>query len=130
MAQRILVVEDDLLLKEAVDLILTQAGYAVMTVSWGRDVMNALRRFRPHLVLLDIRLPDIDGLKVLQMIRKDGHRDPVIMMTANSSADVVRDVMALGGNGYLLKPFEPSALVSRVRSVLDQPPRRDLALPR
>lgn len=115
MAQRVLVVEDDSLLREAVDLILTHADYLVATTAIGGGAVDLVARFRPHLVLLDIRLPDITGLKVLDMLRKAGHAMPVVMMTADNRPETVRDVMAAGGNGYLLKPFEPQDLINRVR---------------
>ena len=118
MLQRVFVVEDDNLLKEAVNLILTHAGYSVATTAVGGGAVDLANRFKPHLVLLDIRLPDISGLKVLEKLRSAGHLMPIVMMTADSRPETVRDVMELGGNGYLLKPFEPQDLVSRVRLAL------------
>jgi len=116
--QRIFVVEDDPLLREAVNLILTQAGYAVSTTAVGTGAAALVTRFRPHLVLLDILLPDVSGLDVLRAIRASGHRAPIVMMTADNRPDTVRDVMAMGGNGYLLKPFEPKDLIARVKLAL------------
>ncbi len=118
MSQRVFVVEDDALLREAVDLILSHASYTVATTAVGKGAVDLISRFRPHLVLLDIRLPDISGLKVLEMLRKAGHAAPIVMMTADSRPETVRDVMAMGGNGYLLKPFEPADLIARVRVAL------------
>lgn len=118
MTQRIFVVEDDPLLREAVNLILSHAGYEVATTAVGTGGAALVARFRPHLVLLDIRLPDISGLHVLRAIRASGHCAPVVMMTTDNRPDTVRDVMAMGGNGYLLKPFEPKDLISRVKLAL------------
>ena len=118
MNQRVFVVEDDDLLRDAVDLILSHAGYSVASTAVGNGAVNLVARFKPHLVLLDIRLPDISGLKVLAMLRRAGHSGPIVMMTADNSAETVRDVMAMGGNGYLLKPFEPQDLIGRVRASL------------
>ena len=111
-------IEDDPLLREAVNLILTHAGYDVATSAIGRDATHLVARYRPHLVLLDIRLPDISGLTVLGNLRAAGHMMPIVMMTADHSPDTVRDVLAMGGNGYLLKPFEPQDLTARVRLAL------------
>lgn len=116
--QRVFVIEDDALLREAVDLILTHAGYLVTTTAVGRGAVGLASQFRPHLVLLDIRLPDISGLKVLEMLRRAGHAMPIVMMTADNQPATLRDVMALGGTGYLLKPFEPEDLVGRVAAAL------------
>ncbi len=123
MPQAILVVEDDNTIRELVEMILSQAGYQVTTAEDGREGLELLRRARPDLILLDIAMPGIDGLEVLNRIRQRGFSMPVLMMTANSSAQVVRDVMALGGNGYLLKPFEPEELVARVKKALFPPER-------
>lgn len=122
MTQRVFVVEDDSLLRDAVDLILTHAGYSVMTTAIGGGAVDLVARFRPHLVLLDIRLPDITGLKVLDMLRQAGHAMPIVMMTADNRPETVRDVMATGGNGYLLKAFEPQDLIGRVRTALKSSP--------
>ncbi|MFN3932129.1 MAG: response regulator transcription factor [Brevundimonas sp.] len=118
MKERVFVVEDDGLLREAVTLILTHAGYDVATTAVGRGAKDLVARFRPHLVLLDIRLPDISGLTVLGGLRAAGHTIPIVMMTADHRPDTVRDVMAMGGSGYLLKPFEPQDLIARVRLAL------------
>ena len=116
--QRIFVVEDDELLREAVHLILEQAGYFVQSTAVGGGAAALVKRFQPHLVLLDIRLPDTTGLQVLSALRTARHRMPIVMMTADSRPDTVREVMARGGNGYLVKPFEPADLVARVRLAL------------
>lgn len=119
MSQRVLVIEDDALLRDLVDLLLEQVGFRVATTGVGRGAADLVARFQPHLVLLDIQLPDTDGLKVLTSLRARGHAMPILMMTADSRPQTVRDVMAMGGTGYLLKPFEPDALVARVRLALD-----------
>jgi DNA-binding response OmpR family regulator len=119
MSQRIFVVEDDPFLKEAVSLILTHAHYDVTTTAVGRGAVDLIRRARPHLVLLDIHLPDINGLTVLRNLRSAGLSMAVVMMTADNRPETVRDVLASGGNGYLLKPFEPQDLVARVRRALE-----------
>jgi DNA-binding response OmpR family regulator len=118
MTQRVFLVEDDALLREAVNLILTHAGFEVATTAVGRDATDLIARFRPELVLLDIRLPDISGLKVLSDLRAAGFAMPIVMMTADNRPETVRDVMALGGSGYLVKPFEPQDLITRVRLAL------------
>ena len=125
MASRIFVIEDDALLRDAVDLILEQAGYLVATTGVGRGAPDLVTRFRPDLVLLDIQLPDINGLAVLRSLRATGLRAPVLMMTADGRPETVRDVMSSGGTGYLLKPFSPEALVARVRLALNPGPRTE-----
>jgi len=115
---RILVVEDDALIRDAVDVILSQIGHQVTTVGTAELAMAQIGRIYPHLVLLDVGLPRMSGVALLSAIRKEGYRMPVLMLTADRSAETVRDVMANGGNGYILKPFEPAQLVRRVTASL------------
>jgi two-component system, OmpR family, response regulator PhoP len=121
MARQILVIEDDALLRDAVDVILTQAGYLVNGVSNAEDGLALMSRWRADLVLLDIRLPGIGGVEALGRLRRSGHAMPVLMMTADNSAATVREVMAAGGDGYVLKPFDPQTLLKRVRAALAGP---------
>ena len=119
--ERILVIEDDSLVRDAVDVILTQEGYLISAATTGEDAAPLVRRLKPHLILLDVRLPGMSGVDVLRLLRRQGHRMPILMMTADSSPATVRDVLADGGNGYVLKPFEPRQLVQRVRRALAGP---------
>jgi DNA-binding response OmpR family regulator len=118
MNARILVIEDDALIRDAVDVILSQLGHQVTAVASGEQGLAQIGRVYPHLVLLDVGLPRMNGVEVLRAIRKAGYRIPILMLTADRSAETVRDVMADGGNGYVLKPFEPEQLVKRVTAML------------
>ena len=119
--ERILVIEDDAVLRDAVDIILGQEGFLVSSAPNGEDALPLIRRLKPHLVLLDVRLPGMSGIDTLRLIRRQGHRMPILMMTADSSPATVRDVLADGGNGYVLKPFDPKQLSQRVRKGLAGP---------
>lgn len=115
---RILVVEDDVLIRDAVDVILSQIGHQVTAVGSGELAMAQVGKVYPHLVLLDVKLPRMTGVDALRAIRKEGYRMPILMLTGDRSAETVRDVMTSGGNGYILKPFEPAQLVRRVTAAL------------
>jgi DNA-binding response OmpR family regulator len=115
---RILVVEDDALIRDAVDVILSQIGHQVTTTGSGELAMGQIGKVYPHLVLLDVKLPRMSGVEALRAMRKEGYRMPILMLTGDRSAETVRDVMASGGNGYILKPFEPAQLVRRVTTAL------------
>lgn len=115
---RILVIEDDVLLRDAVDIILSQVGHQVTLAGSGEDGVAMIGRTKPDLILLDVRLPKMSGIDTLRAIRRAGHHMPVLMLTADNSAETLRDVLACGGNGYVLKPFEPEQLVRRVRETL------------
>ncbi len=128
MGARILVVEDDPFMREAVDLILTQGGHVCTGVRTGEDALEIVRRSMPELILLDIGLPTISGLQVLKSLRARGISVPILMLTANASPAVVQEVLQIGGNGYVLKPFEARDLLDRVRAALSPvAAKRDLS---
>ena len=120
MGVRILVVDDEPDLVELVRLTLTQAGHQVDTAASGRQALDALRRHRPDLLILDLMLPDLSGTELCRRIRAD--RDcaglPVIMLTAK--ADEVDRVVGfeIGADDYVTKPFSPRELVLRVGALL------------
>ncbi len=113
----ILVVEDEANIADLVDLYLAREGYRVLKQATGEGALDAVRTHRPRLVVLDIGLPDIDGLEVCRRIRSTGNL-PVIFLTARG--DEVDRVLGLelGADDYLTKPFSPAELVARVKAVL------------
>ncbi|RZJ02667.1 MAG: response regulator [Brevundimonas sp.] len=117
--QTVLVVDDDELVAQAAAIYLGDAGFATRTVSSGQAALLELAEASVDVVLMDIRMPGIDGVEALRRLRKAGHAMPVVMMTHDNRPEIVRDVMATGGNGYILKPFEAADLVARVRKALD-----------
>jgi DNA-binding response OmpR family regulator len=116
--QTVLVVDDDELVSQAAAIFLSDAGFATRTVHSGAAALVELVDTPVDLVLMDIRMPGIDGVETLRRIRKAGHKAPVVMMTHDNRPEVVRDVIAAGGNGYILKPFEAGDLVARVKKAL------------
>ncbi|MBL0967900.1 MAG: response regulator [Brevundimonas sp.] len=119
MSASILVVDDDAELAAAAVLFLTQAGYEARSAPNGAAALVQLVDAPVDLVLMDIRMQGMDGVETLRRIRKSGNDVPVVMMTADGRPEVVRDVLATGGNGYLMKPFEPEDVIARVRKALD-----------
>jgi DNA-binding response OmpR family regulator len=114
---RILVVEDEPSIAEVVSLYLRRAGYQVTVVADGQAAMDALGRQLPDLVVLDLMLPRVDGLEITRWLRERGDT-PIIMLTARREE---RDRIAgleMGADDYVVKPFSPQELVSRVRAVL------------
>jgi DNA-binding response OmpR family regulator len=113
----ILVVEDEGNIADLVDLYLGREGFRVLQQSTGVGALQTVRDQRPRLVVLDIGLPDIDGLEVCRRIRALGNL-PVIFLTARG--DEVDRVLGLemGADDYLTKPFSPAELVARVKAVL------------
>jgi len=117
MAHRILVVDDELTLLNSVRAYLEQEGYDVQTVTDGRTALQVAREFQPDLVILDIMLPEIDGLEVLRQLRQSSDVY-IIMLTAKADeADKVIG-LGMGADDYVTKPFSPRELVARVKAAL------------
>ncbi|MBQ0900978.1 response regulator transcription factor [Micromonospora sp. U21] len=118
MAQRVLVVDDDRTVSDVVCRYLEHAGYDVSHVGDGLAALHAVRDHAPHLVVLDLMLPGLDGLQVCRRLRERPDGVPIIMLTARGDeADRVLGLQ-LGADDYLGKPFSPRELVLRVGSVL------------
>ncbi|MCA9831484.1 MAG: response regulator transcription factor [Dehalococcoidia bacterium] len=114
---RILVVDDEPVVVEVVERYLQREGYAVHTAADGRAALEAYARTRPHLVVLDLMLPQINGMEVCRSIRENG-RTPVIMLTARGDEMDRIAGFDIGADDYLAKPFSPRELVARVKAVL------------
>lgn len=116
----VLVVEDEADIRELVSYNLTKAGYQVTSVATGEQGLAAVETDPPDLVVLDLMLPGMDGLKVCQRLKKAPKTDsiPVVMLTAKGEeSDIVRG-LNLGADDYITKPFSPRVLIARVQAVL------------
>ena len=117
MAYKILVVDDEQTLLNTVRAYLEQEGYTVQTAVDGRTALLIFRDFQPDLVVLDIMLPEVDGLEVLRQLRQTSDVY-VIMLTAKADeADKVIG-LGLGADDYVTKPFSPRELVARIKASL------------
>ena len=117
MRRTVLLVEDESSIAEIVELYLEQAGFAVRWVTEGRQALRQLSDPAVELVLLDLMLPDADGVELFKQIKMQ--RDlPVIMVTARDSEGDRVLGLELGADDYVTKPFSPRELVARVRTVL------------
>jgi DNA-binding response OmpR family regulator len=117
MAGKILLVEDEAKIAHTVRLYLEQAGYQVTTVQDGAQAMPAFRHERPDLVILDLLLPNMDGLDICHQIRRTSDT-PIIMLTARSEEADRLIGLELGADDYIVKPFSPREVVARLRAVL------------
>jgi DNA-binding response OmpR family regulator len=117
MAEKILVVEDEVSLQETLSYNLKKQGYEVETVGDGPSALEAARRLKPELILLDIMLPGMDGFEVCRILRNE-MSTPVLMLTARD--DEIDRVVGLevGADDYLTKPFSMRELIARVKAML------------
>jgi len=117
---RIAVVDDEADLAGILANRLRRAGYEVSLAGDGLAALELIGRERPDLVLLDVRMPRLDGIETLRRLRQDGAtaRVPVIVMTANAEAADRARAFEAGANGCLAKPFETGEMLARVRELL------------
>ena len=115
---RILVVDDEQYIRDLVGTALRYEGFDVAEADTGRAALNAVSAGRPDLIVLDIMLPDLDGVEVTRRMRTDGIRVPVVFLTARDATEDKVVGLTVGGDDYLTKPFSLEELVARVRAVL------------
>jgi DNA-binding response OmpR family regulator len=124
--QTVLVVEDETSIASFVALYLKNAGYRIQTAGTGREALERVAAEKPSLIVLDLMLPDVDGLEVCRRIRRTSDV-PILMLTARDE-DVDKIIgLEVGADDYLTKPFNPRELVARVKSILRRsvPERRE-----
>jgi two-component system OmpR family response regulator len=115
---RVLVVDDQESITDLISTALRYEGFTVKTAATGRAATAAVADFRPHLVILDVMLPDYDGFEVHRRLTRDGMDTPVLFLTArDATEDKVRG-LTMGADDYVTKPFSLEELVARVRAVL------------
>ncbi len=118
MSGRILIADDDRAIRDALGRALSLAGYEVLTAVDGVAALTAVNEQRPDLALLDVMMPNVDGLTVCRVLRAEHNRLPVLMLTARTeTSDRVAGLDA-GADDYLPKPFELDELLARVRALL------------
>jgi two-component system, OmpR family, response regulator len=115
---RLLVVEDEPNILELLAASLRYAGFEVVTAAAGGEGVQAARRHRPDLIVLDVMLPDIDGFEVLQRLRTGGTRTPVVFLTARDATEDKIRGLTLGGDDYVTKPFSLEEVIARIQAVL------------
>jgi DNA-binding response OmpR family regulator len=118
LAEKILIVEDERNIASFVEMYLKNARYQVEIARDGTEALSKAEAGKPDLVLLDLMLPDIDGLEVCRRIRASANEVPILMLTARDD-DVDKIVgLEVGADDYLTKPFNPRELIARIKSIL------------
>jgi two-component system response regulator MprA len=117
-AMKLLVVDDDRALREVLRRALQLGGYEIALAEGGADALAQTAAAQPDAIVLDIGLPDLDGLEVCRLLRAEGNRVPVLMLTARDAvADRIEGLDA-GADDYLVKPFDIDELKARLRALL------------
>lgn len=114
---QILLVEDDLLLADGVRTGLRREGFTVNHVATGKAALHTFRAEKPEIVILDLGLPDMDGLDVLKQLRAGDKGPSVLILTARDATEDKVSGLDLGADDYLVKPFEMPELLARLRAL-------------
>lgn len=114
---RILLVDDDRFLQENVGRLLTGNGFEVRTAGDGAEALRAVEEFQPEMAIIDVGLPDTDGITLCRTVRRDW-RFPILMLTALGESGEKIQGLEAGADDYLTKPFDPGELLARVRAQL------------
>ena len=122
----VLVVDDDPKILELVRAYLQRAGYAVVTAVDGEDALRKIEAHRPNLVVLDVMLPQVDGLVLARHLRDERNNLPILMMSARGTVSDRITGLVEGADDYLSKPFSPAELVARVNALMRRSSPGDL----
>ncbi len=115
---RVLVVDDEAYITDLVGTALRYEGFDVAVAASGREALSRAGEFRPDLLVLDVMLPDVDGIEVCARLRRDGIQAPVVFLTARDATEDKIAGLTVGGDDYVTKPFSLEELIARVRAVL------------
>jgi two-component system, OmpR family, response regulator len=115
---RVLVVDDEPNIADVITMALRYQGFEVQAAATGRDAIAAVSSFRPHLILLDVMLPDMEGFDVAKRLGAQQARVPIIFLTARDATDDKIRGLTVGGDDYVTKPFSLEELIARIRTVL------------
>lgn len=118
MSQKILVVDDEQSIVTLLQFNLEQSGFTVIVSLDGKTAIELAQSEKPDLIVLDLMLPEMDGLEVCKLLRRDGLNIPILMLTAKS--DELDKILGLelGADDYLTKPFSPREVIARVKAIL------------
>jgi len=125
--ERVLVVDDEETVRDLLQRVMKEAGYDVVTAANGRDALDKLSQLNAGVVLLDMRMPGMSGMEVLQEITTNWPETCVVMVTAVADTQTAIDAMKLGAYDYIIKPFNRDEVVQKVQEAIE---KRELGLQR
>jgi len=118
MKKRILVADDEGAVVKILKDRFTHWGYEVETASEGEEALNKVESFEPHLILLDLKMPKISGLELLERTKKKHPQIGILILTASQSKGTFRTCLEKGADGYMLKPFKPENIKEYAEKIL------------
>src|ERR1700760_1139521 len=117
-AARVLVVDDEPGIVDVVSMALRHNGFGVESAGTGQEALNLVRRWHPHVMVLDVMLPDMDGFEVARRLAGEHSAVPIVFLSArDAAADKIRG-LTTGGDDYVTKPFSLEELIARLRNIL------------
>jgi DNA-binding response OmpR family regulator len=122
MAERVLIVEDEPNIVVSLEFLLGHEGYEVAVATSGPEALTRAAAFRPHLVLLDVMLPGLDGFEVCRRLRAEAEPPKIVLLTAQSREAARHKGLDLGADLYVTKPFSTRQLIADIRACLDRQP--------
>lgn len=128
----VLIVDDEESVRKSLKDILSANSYRVETACHGNEALEKIASLNPSAVVMDIRMPDLDGIKVLELVRQKGHDVPIILITAYGSTETIIEAMQLGAFDYLLKPLSITELLETLKKAIEvhRLARKDINLDR
>ena len=115
---RVLVVDDEPSIADTIVTALSYEGFAVESAADGRTALALVEEFRPDLVVLDVMLPDVDGISIARRLRADGIETPILFVTARDAPSDRVEGLTAGGDDYVTKPFTLAEVIARVHAIL------------
>ena len=115
--EKILVIDDDATIRKMVSCYLANNGFQVFTSVGGYNVVEQVRNHKPDLIILDILLPDLDGIEICREIRRETNTPVIYLTSKDDPSDIVLG-LGIGGDDYITKPFNPVEMLARVKAVL------------
>lgn len=124
MGESILIIDDNVINLELVSYLLVAKGYVVKTASHAEEALKILKTFQPHLILMDIQLPDIDGFQLTKKLKADPDYKniPIIALTAYAMKGDKERILEAGCDGYIAKPINTRTLDDAIREYLSPTP--------
>jgi two-component system KDP operon response regulator KdpE len=119
--ETILVIDDEVQIRRLLEITLSSNGFKISEAGTGKDGIIAAATHHPSLIILDLGLPDIDGIEILKKIR-EWYKKPIIILSVKSSEDDIINALDNGANDYLTKPFKTGELLARIRVALRHSP--------